>query len=109
MAYKILLSDDEWLAAMVDKTNFGCADIPEEDLVLDSAKYGYFMYTASDPYEFIFNTPLADSEAEIVLYAKGTDANGEITVLTSNVTRTGFTVQAPIDCRVDYIIGYKND
>lgn len=110
MAYKVGDDISDWLDQMVDKMNFGCVSfIPENDLNLDSIKVGYFMYVASSPYEYVFPTPMKENTAEIVLYAKGTDASGEVTLLTSGETRTGFTVQAPIDCRVDFIIGYKND
>ena len=109
MAYKLLTSDDPWVILMETSENYGCVDIPVGDLPLDSIKIDWFDYTASDTYDHIFNVPMEESAAELVIYAKGTEAGGEVTIETTNVTRLGFTVQAPINCRVDFIIGYKND
>lgn len=109
MAYKVGEDISDWLEAMVGKMNFGCAEIPTSDLPMDFSKFGSFDYVAADAYEHIFTAPLEEDERELVLYAKGIINDGEVTLLTTEVSRTGFTVQAPINCRVDFIIGYKND
>lgn len=107
MGYK--LDIDDWLEQMVGKSLFGCVDIPEGDLPLSNILLSWFNYTADDPFEHIFNVPLEDKTEELVLYARGSYGSGRVTLLTTEITRFGFTVKAPIDCRVDFIIGYKND
>jgi len=107
MGYR--LDNEQWLEDMEGMTTWGCATIPESELPLSDMLISWFDYTASDEYNHVFNVPLEDKPEDLVLYAKGTYTEGEVTILTTNITRTGFTVQAPIDCRVDFIIGYKND
>ncbi len=109
MAYKIGSEIDGWLAQMEALMVFGCADIPVEDLPLSDILISWFDYIADSEYAHTFNVPLEEKEEDLVLYAKGTYGSGEVTLLTTEITRTGFTVKAPIDCRVDFIIGYKND
>lgn len=107
MAYKLGADIDPWLAEMEGKMNFGCAEIPTEDLPLSDILFGKFAYIAKEPQVHVFVTPLPESEKELVLYRTGSFSGGEVTLLVTEVTRFGFTVKAPIDCTVDYVIGYK--
>ncbi|NOR87367.1 MAG: hypothetical protein GQ527_07145 [Bacteroidales bacterium] len=107
MAYKIGTDIDDWLLAMEGKMNFGCAEIPQGDLPLSNILFGKFAYVANEPLSHLFVTPLEESEAELVLYRTGSYSEGAVTLLVTELSRFGFTVKAPVDCQVDYVVGYE--
>ena len=109
MSYR--LSTEEWLNMMNGITSYGCAPIPEGSVPLDCIKMNWFDYYADEPFNHIFEQPLAirEDSIPIVLCATAVYTDGEVAIEISEITRHGFVVKAPIDCKVNYIIGYKND